>query len=123
MANEKIDMSGFVREIRDKQGLDREPQGIDTQATTITNTTSPATTKTGRPKKTRKIEGGAPVTVFFDQETKSKLALAKVAHKIELKDLIAGATLLFLDKHYSNGQLSEAGQRELESALEKFYGE
>lgn len=79
--------------------------------------------KTGRPKKTRKIEGGAPVTVFFDQETKSKLALAKVAHKIELKDLIAGATLLFLDKHYSNGQLSEAGQRELESALEKFYGE
>ena len=79
--------------------------------------------KTGRPKKTRKIEGGAPVTVFFDQETKSKLALAKVAHKIEMKDLIAGATLLFLDKHYSNGQLSEAGQRELESALEKFYGE
>ena len=123
MANEKLDMSGFVREIRDKQGLDREPQGIDTQATTITNKTLPATTKTGRPKKTRKIEGGAPVTVFFDQETKSKLALAKVAHKIELKDLIAGATLLFLDKHYSNGQLSEAGQRELESALEKFYGE
>lgn len=79
--------------------------------------------KTGRPKKTRKIEGGAPVTVFFDQETKSKLMLAKVAHKIEMKDLIAGATLLFLDKHYSNGQLSEAGQRELESALEKFYGE
>lgn len=123
MANEKLDMSGFVREIRDKQGLDREPQGIDTQATTITNKTLPATTKTGRPKKARKIEGGAPVTVFFDQETKSKLALAKVAHKIELKDLIAGATLLFLDKHYSNGQLSEAGQRELESALEKFYGE
>ena len=80
-------------------------------------------TKLGRPKKTRKIEGGAPVTVFFDQETKSKLMLAKVAHKIEMKDLIAGATLLFLDKHYSNGQLSEAGQRELESALEKFYGE
>ena len=79
--------------------------------------------KTGRPKKTRKIEGGAPVTVFFDQETKSKLMLAKVAHKIEMKDLIAGATLLFLDKHYSNGKLSEAGQRELESALEKFYGE
>lgn len=79
--------------------------------------------KLGRPKKTRKIEGGAPVTVFFDQETKSKLMLAKVAHKIEMKDLIAGATLLFLDKHYSNGQLSEAGQRELESALEKFYGE
>lgn len=123
MANEKLDMSSFVREIRDKQGFDKESQGVDTQATTITSTTSPATTKTGRPKKTRKIEGGAPVTVFFDQDTKSKLMLTKVAHKIEMKDLIVGATLLFLDKYYDNGQLSKAGQRELEKALERFYGE
>lgn len=123
MANEKLDMSEFVREIRDKQGLDREPQGIDTQATTITNTTSPATTKTGRPKKARKIEGGAPVTVFFDQDTKSKLVLTKVSHRIEMKDLIFGATLMFLDKYYDNGELSAKGLQELEKTLKNFYGE
>lgn len=123
MANEKINMSEFVREIRDKQGLDREPQGIDTIATTITNTTSPATTKTGRPKKARKIEGGSPVTVFFDQDTKSKLVLTKVSHRIEMKDLIFGATLMFLDKYYDNGELSAAGLRELEKTLKNFYGE
>lgn len=123
MANEKLDMSGFVREIRDKQGLDREPQGIDTQATTITNTISPATTKTGRPKKVRKIEGGAPVTVFFDQDTKSKLVLTKVSHRIEMKDLIFGATLMFLDKYYDNGELSAKGLQELEKTLKNFYGE
>lgn len=123
MANEKINMSEFVREIRDKQGLDREPQGIDTQATTITSTTSPATTKTGRPKKARKIEGGAPVTVFFDQDTKSKLVLTKVSHRIEMKDLIFGATLMFLDKYYDNGELSAKGLQELENTLKNFYGE
>lgn len=116
-------MSGFVREIRDKQGLDREPQGIDTQATTITSKTLPATTKTGRPKKVRKIEGGAPVTVFFDQDTKSKLVLTKVSHRIEMKDLIFGATLMFLDKYYDNGVLSATGLRELEKTLKNFYGE
>lgn len=78
--------------------------------------------KTGRPKKTRKIEGGAPVTVFFDQETKSKLMLAKVAHKIEMKDLIAGATYMFLEKYYHDGQISLVGQDELEKALDRFYG-
>ena len=78
--------------------------------------------KMGRPKKTRKIEGGAPVTVFFDQETKSKLMLAKVAHKIEMKDLIVGATYMFLEKYYRDGRISEIGQDELESALDRFYG-
>ena len=78
--------------------------------------------KLGRPKKTRKIEGGAPVTVFFDQETKSKLMLAKVAHKIEMKDLIVGATYMFLEKYYHDGQISLAGQDELEKALDRFYG-
>lgn len=112
-------MSSFVKDIRERQALDKPEQ----KQTIKEEPTPQSSTKLGRPKKTRKIEGGAPVTVFFDQETKSKLALAKVTHKIEMKDLIAGATLLFLDKHYSNGQLSEAGQRELESALEKFYGE
>ena len=130
MANDKINMAAFVQDIRDRQALDKPEQpktSINTSAKTEGSSRSgdggERGQKIGRPKKTRKIEGGAPVTVFFDQETKSKLALAKVAHKIELKDLIAGATLLFLDKHYSNGQLSEDGQRELESALEKFYGE
>lgn len=122
MANEKIDMGAFVRDIREKQGLNREPQKIETQTTTITES-SPAPQKTGRPKKSRKIEGGSPVTVFFDQETKSKLVLTKVAHKIEMKDLIFGATLLFLDKYYENGQLSEAGQRALEDKFKDFFGE
>lgn len=81
-----------------------------------------AAPKLGRPKKTRKIEGGAPVTVFFDQETKSKLMLAKVAHKIEMKDLIAGATYMFLEKYYHDGQISLVGQEELEKALDRFYG-
>ena len=80
-------------------------------------------TKTGRPKKTRKIEGGAPVTVFFDQDTKSKLVLTKVSHRIEMKDLIFGATLMFLDKYYDNGVLSATGLRELEKTLKNFYGE
>ena len=80
------------------------------------------TPKMGRPKKTRKIEGGAPVTVFFDQETKSKLMLAKIAHKIEMKDLIVGATCMFLEKYYNDGQISLVGQDELEKALDKFYG-
>lgn len=123
MANEKLDMSSFVREIRDKQGLDKESQGIDTQATTIASNTSPATTKTGRPKKARKIEGGSPVTVFFDQDTKSKLVLTKVSHRIEMKDLIFGATLMFLDKYYDNGELSAKGLQELERTLKNFYGE
>ena len=83
---------------------------------------SQPSTKMGRPKKTRKIEGGAPVTVFFDQETKSKLMLAKVAHKIEMKDLIVGATYMFLEKYYRDGRISEIGQDELESALDRFYG-
>lgn len=122
MANEKLDMSSFVQEIRNKQGLDREPQAIDTQATNIIES-SPAPQKTGRPKKSRKIEGGSPVTVFFDQDTKSKLVLTKVAHKIEMKDLIFGATLLFLDKYYENGQLSESGQRALEDKFKDFFGE
>ena len=78
--------------------------------------------KMGRPKKTRKIDGGAPVTVFFDQETKSKLMLAKIAHKIEMKDLILGATCMFLEKYYQEGQISLVGQDELEKALDKFYG-
>ena len=78
--------------------------------------------KMGRPKKTRKIEGGAPVTVFFDQETKSKLMLTKIAHKIEMKDLIVGATYMFLEKYYHDGLISLEGQDELEKALDKFYG-
>lgn len=124
MANEKLDMSSFVQEIRNKQGLDQEQPSIIAQpSNTDKESIGSSKTKIGRPKKSRKIEGGAPVTVFFDQDTKSKLMLTKVAHKIEMKDLIVGATLLFLGKYYDNGQLSKAGQRELEKALERFYGE
>ena len=128
MANEKIDMGAFVRDIRKKQGLDApEQENIVVKKeeapanSEITNQNSKLK-KMGRPKKTRKIEGGAPVTVFFDQETKSKLMLAKIAHKIEMKDLITGATLMFLEKYYNDGQISLAGQDELEKALDKFYG-
>lgn len=123
MANEKIDMGAFVREIRDKQGLDIQEVNTETSTNSESTTQNSELKKMGRPKKVRKIENGAPVTVFFDQDTKSKLMLTKVVHKIEMKDLIFGATLIFLNKYYDNGQLSEAGQRELEKALKNFYGE
>lgn len=118
MANDKLDMSSFVKDIRERQALDKpEPK-----QTVKEEPTPQSSTKLGRPKKTRKIEGGAPVTVFFDQETKSKLMLAKVAHKIEMKDLIVGATYMFLEKYYQDGQISLVGQDELEKALDRFYG-
>ena len=48
--------------------------------------------------------------------------LAKVANKIEMKDLIAEATYMFLEKYYHDGQISLIGQEELEKALDRFYG-
>ncbi len=77
----------------------------------------------GRPKKARKIEGGAQVSLFFDHDTKMKMMMTKLNHKIEMKDLILGATIMFLEKYYDNGMLSERGQRELERVLDKLYGE
>lgn len=126
MANDKLDMSGFVKDIRERQALDKpEPkQTVKEEPIPQPSTLNPQpSTKLGRPKKTRKIEGGAQVSLFFDQETKMKMMMTKLNHKIEMKDLILGATILFLDKYYENGELSERGQRELEKILDKVYGE
>lgn len=129
MANDKINMAAFVQDIRDRQALDKPEQKSSVNTSATTGAPSPLGegggrgSKTGRPKKARKIEGGAPVTVFFDQDTKSKLVLTKVSHRIEMKDLIFGATLMFLDKYYDNGELSAKGLQELEKTLKNFYGE
>ena len=113
------DVAAYASAPIEKPAAPTEDIVAEDQSSTINTQSS---TKMGRPKKTRKIEGGAPVTVFFDQETKSKLMLAKIAHKIEMKDLITGATLMFLEKYYHDGQISLVGQDELEKALDKFYG-
>lgn len=125
MANDKLDMSGFVKDIRERQALDKpEPKHtVKEEPTPQPSTLNSQPSKMGRPKKTRKIEGGAQVSLFFDQDTKMKMMMAKLNHKIEMKDLILGATILFLDKYYENGELSERGQRELEKVLDKVYGE
>jgi hypothetical protein len=124
MANDKLDMSGFVKDIRERQALDKpEQQKPATPVNSESTIQNSELKKMGRPKKTRKIEGGAQVSLFFDQDTKMKMMMAKLNHKIEMKDLILGATILFLDKYYENGELSERGQRELEKVLDKVYGE
>lgn len=129
MANDKINMAAFVQDIRDRQALDKPEQKSSVNTSATTGAPSPSGegggrgSKMGRPKKTRKIEGGAQVSLFFDQDTKMKMMMAKLNHKIEMKDLILGATILFLDKYYENGELSERGQRELEKVLDKVYGE
>ena len=126
MANDKINMAAFVQDIRDRQALDKQEQPKQTVKEVPTpqpSTLNSQPSKMGRPKKTRKIEGGAQVSLFFDQDTKMKMMMAKLNHKIEMKDLILGATILFLDKYYENGELSERGQRELEKVLDKVYGE
>lgn len=126
MANDKINMAAFVQDIRDRQALDKPEQpkqAVKQEPTPQPSTLNSQPSKMGRPKKTRKIEGGAQVSLFFDQDTKMKMMMAKLNHKIEMKDLILGATILFLDKYYENGELSERGQRELEKVLDKVYGE
>ena len=135
MANDKINMAAFVQDIRDRQALDKPEPKQTVKEEPITQpsngvrwpkgkaTLNSQPSKMGRPKKTRKIEGGAQVSLFFDQETKMKMMMTKLNHKIEMKDLILGATILFLDKYYENGELSERGQRELEKVLDKVYGE
>ena len=126
MANDKINMAAFVQDIRDRQALDKPEQPKQTvkeEPIPQPSTLNPQPSKMGRPKKTRKIEGGAQVSLFFDQDTKMKMMMAKLNHKIEMKDLILGATILFLDKYYENGELSDRGQRELEKVLDKVYGE
>lgn len=117
-------MAAFVQDIRDRQALDKPEQQKPTAPVNSESTIQNSELKKmGRPKKTRKIEGGAQVSLFFDQETKMKMMMTKLNHKIEMKDLILGATILFLDKYYENGELSERGQRELEKVLDKVYGE
>lgn len=121
MANDKIDMSAFVKDIRDRQALDINEPVKDVPETKVKN--EPIPSKMGRPKKNRKIEDGAPMSVIFDQETKKKMVMTKHAHKIEMKDLIVGATILFLDKHYENGELSAKGIKSLEKVLDRLYGD
>ena len=79
--------------------------------------------KMGRPKKVRKIVDGAPMSMMFSNDLKKKMAMVKFNQKIEMKDLIAGATVIFLDRYYRDGSLTEEGQMILEEALVKFYGE
>ena len=84
---------------------------------------SQPSTKMGRPKKVRKIVDGAPMSMMFSNDLKKKMAMVKFNQKIEMKDLIAGATVIFLDRYYRDGSLTEEGQMILEEALVKFYGE
>lgn len=88
-----------------------------------TQNSQPATAKIGRPKKARKIVDGAPMSMMFSNDLKKKMAMVKFNQKIEMKDLIAGATVIFLDRYYRDGSLTEEGQMILEEALVKFYGE
>lgn len=76
----------------------------------------------GRPKKTRRVIDGAPMSIFFTNELKKKLESVKFYQKIDMKELIAGSTVIFLEKYYENGVLSDTGQAALERALKKFYG-
>ena len=84
---------------------------------------SQPSTKMGRPKKARKIVDGAPMSMMFSNDLKKQMAMVKFNQKVEMKDLIAGATVIFLDRYYRDGSLTEEGQMILEEALVKFYGE